>query len=70
MRCQAEGEHEIEEVVENLSMKERKMTEMKRWKREIDRIGSLGDVLLEFLPPLRAEVPFSNQPGLRKSPLN
>ena len=66
MRYQAEGEHEIED----LSMKGRKMTEMKRWKREIDRIGSLGDVLLEFLPPLRAEVPFSSQPGLRKSPLN
>ena len=63
MRCQAEGEHEIED----LSMKGRKMTEMKT---VIDRIGSLGDVLLEFLPPLRAEVPFSNQPGLRKSPLN
>ena len=63
MRCQAEGEHEIED----LSMKGRKMTEMKT---VIDRIGSLGDVLLEFLPPLRAEVPFSSQPGLRKSPLN
>ena len=61
MRCQAEGEHEIED----LSMKGRKMTEMKT---VIDRIGSLGDVLLEFLPPLRAEVPFSNQPGLRKNP--
>ena len=63
MRCQAEGEHEIED----LSMKGRTMTEMKT---VIDRIGSLGDVLLEFLPPLRAEVPFSSQPGLRKSPLN
>ena len=63
MRYQAEGEHEIED----LSMKGRKMTEMKT---VIDRIGSLGDVLLEFLPPLRAEVPFSSQPGLRKSPLN